>query len=109
MITGVKNAPNQNGLVGSSRMSNIASIMPTKSAPASPRYMRAGFLFQKRNPKQEPQSAIAVSATELWPLENARTKMKKEAITEKPAAPPSRLSKKFSAFVTPTIQNKEII
>jgi len=47
---------------GSNLTKTVARIIPRNSEPASPMYILAGFLFQYKNPKQDPESTIARAA-----------------------------------------------
>ena len=85
-----------------------ASTAPMKRLPESPMKSRAGGRFQYRNPTSAPASAIS-SRTRPGPSDLPSSKARNSvAMSATPAASPSMLSSRFSAWQTPANQTVAI-
>ena len=85
-------------------MVKVASKTPRNRAPASPIYIFAGLLFQTRKPRVAPAVTVESAALKYWSPFKARKARAMDEIATVPAAPPSRLSKKFIELQIPTTQ-----
>ena len=86
----------------------MPTMKPKTNAPMSPMKVLAGLKLYTKKPSVLPHKAAARLLTKTCPCKMAITMKKKLAIAVKPAAKPSMLSKKFTAFINVTNHKTEM-
>ena len=81
-----------------------ASVNPSTSAPESPMKIRAGKKLCRRKPMQAPATIADSTAASTLPSDSAITANVTPEIAQTPEASPSIPSRKFTMFITATIQ-----